>query len=217
MASTFEKNGIHVVSTDEKPAIQALEVMGGIKPARPGRVERREFNYIRHGTLCLIANLSVATGKIIAPSIGPTRKNQDFVNHIEQTVQSDPNAQWIFIVDQLNTHKSADLVQWVAEKCHIDTDLGKKGKTGILKSMSTRADFLADPTHQISFLYTPKHSSWLNQIEIWFSILTRRLLKRSSFKSIDHLKHKILNFIEYFNATMAKAFKWNYHGLPVEG
>jgi len=112
----------------------------------------------------------VATGEIIAPSIGPTRTNQDFLEHIKQTVAIDPLAKWIFILDQLNTHKSAILVEWVADVCGIDVDLGVEGKSGILKSMKTRQEFLSG-SHRIRFVYIPKHTSWLNQIENWFSTL----------------------------------------------
>ncbi|MCB0162105.1 MAG: transposase, partial [Caldilineaceae bacterium] len=73
----------------------------------------------------------------------------------------------------------------------------------------------ADPTHRIVFHYTPKHSSWLNQIEIWLSILTRKLLRRGSFSSLDQLKAKVLTFIDYYNDTMAKPFKWTYQGKPL--
>ncbi len=199
-----------MISTDEKTGIQALEF--AIEPMKPGQVERREFAYERHGTLCLIANLEVATGKMIAPSIGPTRKEADFAAHITQTIDTDPDADWIFIVDQLNTHKSETLVCLVANRCDITVDLGAKGKSGILQSMATRAAFLSDPSHRIRFVYTPKHTSWLNQVEIWFSILVRRLLKRASFSSLEELRLRILAFIDYFNRTMAKPFQWAYSG-----
>ncbi len=174
-----------------------------------------EHNYKRHGTLCLIANFELATGKVISPTINPTRKEEDYLEHIKQTVATDPGAQWIFITDQLNTHKSASLVRWIAQESKTDIDLGVKGKKGILKSMKTREKYLSDPSHRIRFVYTPKHTSWLNQVEIWFSVLTRRLLKHGSFKSLIHLKERIEKFIEYFNETMAKVYKWTYTGRPL--
>ena len=214
-APELQHQGIHLVCTDEKTGMQALERLHPTRPLLPGKVELREFEYDRHGTLCLISNFAVATGRIIAPSIGPTRTEADFVAHIRQTLALDPAGGWIFIVDQLNTHQSASLVQLVAEQCQIKEALGVKEKSGILKSMETRKAFLEDPTHRIRFVYTPKHTSWLNQVEIWFSILGRKLLKRASFSSIDDLRQRILNFIEYFNRTMAKPFKWTYTGRPL--
>ncbi len=157
----------------------------------------------------------VATGKIIAPSIGATRTEADFLAHIQEILKRDEKGKWIFIVDQLNTHQSASLVEWIASVCQYQGKLGKKGESGILKSMETRAEFLQDSTHRIRFVYTPKHASWLNQIECWFSILVRRLLKRSSFSSTLELKQRILQFIDYFNKTMAKPFKWTYKGKPL--
>jgi transposase len=215
-AEELYQQGIHLVSTDEKTGIQALERKHPTKPVRPGQVERREFEYIRHGTQTLIANFDVAQGTLVASSIGPTRKEPDFAAHIEQTVATDPDAAWIFIVDQLNTHQSETLVRLVARHCQIEDDLGQKGQSGILKSMPSRAAFLSDPTHRIRFVYTPKHTSWLNQIEIWFSILVRRLLKRASFTSTEELRTRILTFIDYFNATLAKPFKWTYAGRPLQ-
>ena len=215
-APELHEAGVHLVSSDEKTGIQALERKHPDKPMQPGRVRLLEHEYIRHGTQALIANLEVATGQCIAPSLGDTRKEADFVAHIEQTVSLDPEGTWIFIVDQLNTHKSESLVRFVAQACDIDEDLGIKGKVGILESQATRAAFLQDVTHRIRFVYTPTHTSWLNQIEIWFSILVRRLLKRGTFSSVNELRERILAFIDYFNKTMAKSFKWTYAGRPLQ-
>ena len=157
----------------------------------------------------------VATGEVIAPSSGPTRTETDFVAHIERTVDTDPQGEWIFIVDQLNTHQSEGLVRCVAERCGITIELGVKGKSGILKSRPTRKAFLENPTHRLRFLYTPKHTSWLNQVEIWFSILGRRRLKRASFTSVEDLRQRLLAFMDYFNRTMAKPFQWTYTGRPL--
>jgi hypothetical protein len=151
--------GIYLASTDEKTGIQALERKHETRPMIKGKPALREFEYIRHGTQALIASFVVATGKIIAPKIGPTRTEDDFAEHIEAVIASDPEAGWIFIVDQLNTHKSETLVRLVAQHCDIETELGEKGKSGILQSMPSRAAFLSDESHRIRFVYTPKHTS----------------------------------------------------------
>ena len=209
------EQGGHVISTDEKTGIQALERLHPTLPTRPGLTERVEFEYKRHGTLCLIANFDVVTGKAIAPTIGPTRTEADFVAHIAGTVALDPGATWIFVVDQLNTHKSEGLVRFVADQCGIGDDLGVKGKSGILKNMKSRKRFLEDAGHRIRFVYTPRHASWLNQVEIWFSILSRRALKRASFDSLEALQKRLTDFIEYFNVVLAKPFRWTYAGKPL--
>ena len=198
-APAIAEQGGHVISTDEKTGIQALERAAPTLPRKPGLVERPEYEYLRHGRQCLIANFDVATGEVVAPTVGPSRTEEDFAGHIAHTIATDPEA----------------LVRLVAEACGIKEDLGEKEKWGILQSMSTRAEFLSDVSHRICFVYTPKHTSWLNQIELWLSILVRRLLKRGNFTSVEDLRERILAFIAYFNKTMAKPFKWTYKGRPL--
>lgn len=214
-APAAAEQGIHVGSVDEKTGIQALERLHPTQPMQPGQPERREFEYIRHGTQTLIATMDVATGKVLAPTVGPTRSEEDFTGHIEAVVDTAPKDTWIFVADNLNTHLSESLVRLVASLCGLTEDLGEKGKSGILHTRFTRAAFLADPSHRIRFVYTPKHTSWLNQVEIWFSILSRRLLKRGNFTSAEVLRTKLLDFIDYFNNTLAKPFRWTYQGRPL--
>ena len=213
-----DEQGVHVICTDEKTSIQALERLHPPLPMQPGKRSRelQEYEYIRHGTRCLIANFEVATGRIIAPSIGQSRTNEDFASHFEKTIATDPEAGWVFVVDQLNIHQSEMLVKLVAKELGIELALDGKGDLKLMKAMASRRTFLSDPTHRIRFVYTPKYASWLNQIELWFSILARRLLKRGSFTSVEDLHRRILEFVEYFNRTMAKPFKWTYMGRPLK-
>jgi len=212
-APALAARGERIVSTDELTGVQALERKHPGLPPAPGKVERREFEYVRHGTLPFILNRDVATGQVVAPSCGPTRTEEDFVAHLQRTIATDPAAtRWHFVVDNLNIHQSASLVRYVAALSGVTDDLGTKGTSGILANQQTRAAFLRDPSHKVVFHYTPKHASWLNQIEIWLSILTRKLLRRGSFPSVADLEATVLAFIAYYNRTMAKPFKWTFTG-----
>jgi transposase len=204
------------MSTDEMTGVQALQRKYPGLPMVPGKVERREFEYERHGTLAFIVNFEVANGQVVAPSVGPRRTEADFLAHIQRTVATDPQAtHWHFVVDNLNIHMSESLVRYVAQVSEVTEELGEVGQRGILQSMKSRAVFLSDPSHPIVFHYTPRHASWMNQVEIWFSILVRKLLKRGNFTSVEDLQEKVLAFIDYFNRTMAKPFKWTYTGKPL--
>lgn len=210
------QQGERVISTDEMTGVQALERKQKDLPLAEGKVQRREFEYIRHGTSSFIVSRDVASGQIIAPSYGPTRTEADFLAHLQGVVASDPSVtRWHVVLDNLDTHRSESLVRWVASESDLAIELGEKGKSGILHNRQSRAAFLSEPSHRIVFHYTPKHSSWLNQIEIWLSILVRKLLKRGSFTSVADLQQQVLAFIDYYNRTMAKPFKWTYQGKPL--
>ena len=212
-APSRAERGERTMSTDELTGVQALERKHPGLPLGPGPVERREFEYIRHGTRAFIRSRDVVSGEVVAPAAGPTRTEADSPAHRRGVVATDPAAaRRHSVTDNLNTHQSASLVEWVADVSGATDDLGVKGDSGILRSPATRATFLSDPRHRIVFHYTPKHASWMNQIEIWLSIPTRKLLRRASFASVEDLAARVPAFIAYYNQTMAKPFEWTYQG-----
>ena len=205
----------HTVCVDELTGIQALERTAPTKLVIAGTPARIEFEYERHGTLTLIGNFQVTTGELIAPTIGPTRTEADFARHIERTRATDPGASWVFVADNWNIHCSETLVEVVAKSCEITTPLGKEGVRGVLKSVASRQAFLSEVSHRIRFVDTPKHSSWLNQIEVVFGVIMRKVIRRGSFTSVKDLREKLLNFIAYFNRVFAHPFRWTYTGRPL--
>jgi transposase len=203
-------------STDEATGLQALERIAADRPMAPGKPLAREFEYRRHGTQTVIAALNVKTGEVHA-RCGDTRTEEDFADFIDQLIDTHSAYRVHHIVlDQLNTHKSEALVRMVARRCGIQDDLGVKGRCGILATMESRAAFLERADKAIVFHYTPKHASWMNQIEIWFGILGRKVLRRGNFPSKSALREGINDFVDYFNKTMAKPFKWTFQGKVLE-
>jgi hypothetical protein len=205
-------------SVDEMTGIQALTRIAPDHPMQPGQPALRQFEYERQGTLSLLAALPVANGTVQA-FCRPTRNEADFLELIDSLVRSHPQARrFNFVLDNLNTHQSESLVRSVARDALMaESGLGVKGKEGILRSQESRAAFLSAPAHRIRFYYTPKHASWMNQIEIWFSLLVRKVIRRGNFASLADLQRKLLAFVDYFNHTMAKPFKWTYQGKPLQG
>lgn len=208
----YERRGVHTICIDEQTGIQALERIAPDRPLRPGMPALREYEYTRHGTVCLFGNFHVATGRILCPMIRRTRTELDYLENLDNLILQDPDADYRIIADNLTTHCSESLVRYVAESCGIATPLGKKGVRGILKSVQSRVDFLSDPSHRIQFLFTPRHCSWLNQIEIWFGTLRNKVTRWMSFPSLDALADAMLSFIDYYNATLAHPYNWTYKG-----
>ena len=208
-APRLYQQGELVLCTDEKTGIQALEPKYPTKPAQPGRPALREYEYIRHGTRCLIASLVVPTGQVVG-DVRARRTALDFCRHIRHTTQRFPHIKrFHWVMDNLNTHWSLDLCRTMARLSRVPFE------PRLLKTGSQRKTFLTNPEHKHVIHYTPKHGSWLNQIEIWFGVLQRRLLRRGEFKSKNDLTQQLLAYIEYYDAHWAHPYKWTYTGQPL--
>ncbi|MDH3598878.1 MAG: IS630 family transposase, partial [Candidatus Tectomicrobia bacterium] len=203
------QNGRLVVCCDEKTGMQILERKAPTKPAQKGRRERREHEYIRHGTRVLINSLAVATGQI-AWSIGITRKTPDFVAHLQHAYQRLPRMKrYDWVMDNLNTHWSLDVCRLVARWSKVPFAPCK------LQKGPQRRAFLSDPSHRHVFHFTPKHGSWLNQAELFFGVLHRRFLARGSFTSAKEFERRLERFLKDYNARHAHPYRWTYPGEPL--
>ena len=212
-APVLYRQGELILCTDEKTGIQALERKHPGRPAQPGKIELREPEYLRHGTRCLLATFMVPPG-LVYGDVTARRTNQDFRRHMSHTVQwlgaCCPQAtKFHWVMDNLNTH-------WSLEVCRLFARLnGVKFEPKHLKCGPQRRAFLTDPAHRHVIHYTPKHGSWLNQVEMWFSVLERRVLRRGSFTSRADLVRKILAYIAYYNVSKAHPYAWTYTGTPL--
>jgi transposase len=203
------EQGRLVICCDEKTGMQVLERKAPTKPARPGQRERREHEYIRHGTRVLINSLAVATGPI-SWSLGATRPAADCVAHLHQAYQHFPRMQrYDWVMDNLNTHWSLDVCRLVARWCRVPFEPAK-----LTKGVQRRA-FLGDPSHRHVFHFTPKHGSWLNQAELFLGVLQRRFLARGSFTSIKDFERRLERFLKDYNARHAHPYRWTYTGEPL--
>ena len=203
-----------VYCTDEMTCIQAKEHAYPDKPTLPGMDARMDFNYVRHSTTTLIGFFNVQNGQVFDPFLNKTRTDEDFVEALSRVIDANPDKKHVFVLDNLNIHRSEALVRYVAGKIGFTGDLGEKQKCGILNNMESRAKFLSDTTHPIRFCYVPIHCSWMNQIEIWFGVIGRRLLKRKSFNSLQELEESICNFIKQYNELFSHPYNWKYDKVP---
>src|SRR5829696_5761083 len=172
--------------------------------AQPGKPEKREFEYIRHGTRTLITSFAVPTGEVVW-DLGRTRTSEDFAHHFAHVALHFRRFdQFDWVVDNLNTHWSMELCEYVAALSNVPFEPRR------LRTGKQRRAFLRDPTHKHVFHFTPKHGSWLNQVELWFSVLARRFLRRGDFRGPEDFERRLLRFLEEYNARHAHPYRWTY-------
>ena len=208
-APRLYNEGRLVLSSDEKTGMQILERKYPTRLARPGFIEKREFEYIRHGTRALLTTFCVATGRVVW-NLGPTRTSIDWVRHLENVATQFPlMKRFDWVVDNLNTHWSLDVCRWVAQRSDIPCD------RDALQTGQLRREFLRDPRHKHVFHFTPIHGSWLNQVELFFSVLSRRFLKRGDFASAAAFEERLDAWLANYNRDHAHPYRWTYAGEPL--
>jgi hypothetical protein len=208
-APRLYEQGRLVICTDEKTGMQILERKYPTQPARPGKPEKREHEYIRHGVRALIGSFVVPTGRVVW-NLGLTRTSQDFVAHLQQVVDAHPKMQrYDWVVDNLNTHWSLEVCERIGRWSGVAID------PHALRRGEERRAFLADPEHKHVFHFTPKHGSWLNQVELWFGVLQRRFLARGSFASAEEFEARFQCFLDDYNQRHAHPYRWTYTGQPL--
>lgn len=211
-------SGTHTICIDEMTSLQANERRAANKLPMPGQIGKQECQYTRHGTLSLTGSWDVVAGQIIDSTIAKTRTAEEFAAHIVKSIRRDPTGEWVCVMDNLNTHYGEPIVRAIAELLEIpESTLGdKKKRKGILGSEASRKAFLSDESHRIRFVFLPKHSSWLNQIEMIFGVINRRVMRNGSFTGLKDLENKLQQFIDYFNRTFARPISWKYNGTSKE-
>jgi hypothetical protein len=208
-APAFYQQGRLVLSCDEKTGMQILGRPDPTQPARPGHPEKRENDYLRLGTRALIASFCVPTGEVVW-DLGPTRTSLDFAHHVLRTALHFPDMQrFDWVVDNLNTHYSLDLCRVVASLCGVPFEPKALG------SGAQRLTFLKEPAHKHRFHYVPRHGSWLNQVELFFSVLSRRFLRRGDFRSVAEFEERLRLYLDQYNQEQAHPYRWTYTGEPL--
>lgn len=208
-APALYQRGRLVLCSDEKTGMQILGRKYPTRPAQPGKPAKREFEYVRHGTRALLSTFCVPTGEV-AWDLGQTRTSADWVAHLEHVRQRFPDMRrYDWVVDNLNTHWSLDVCRLVARWCGLRLDERQ------LRTGAQRRAFLSDPDHEHVFHFTPIHGSWLNQVELFFSVLARRFLRRGDFASAEDFEGRLLGWLEDYNRRHAHPYRWTYTGEPL--
>jgi hypothetical protein len=208
-APRLYQQGRLLICCDEKTGMQILQRKYPTQPVEPGKPEKREFEYIRHGTRTLITSFAVPTGEVVW-NLGQTRTSVDFAQHIGHVaLHFRQFEQFDWVLDNLNTHWSLEVCEYIAALCDVPFE------PRLLKTGKQRRAFLTDPEHKHVFHFTPKHGSWLNQVELWFSVLSRRFLKRGDFTSAADFEERLLRYLERYNAAYAHPYRWTYTGQPL--